>query len=177
VSDHDALTKANLLRRIEIAWNDLQSFLGTLSAEQLTQPTDAAGWTAKDHIIHLAAWIDGVMSLLDGKSQREGMDIDPATWKRGDDAINAVIQQRYRDIPLDEVLRIFRQKHEQLAAKINAMTEEELLLPYRHYDQASTEERPVIWWIIGNSVMHYPEHKPWIAALVGRGEASRQSDA
>src|SRR5262245_46281468 len=100
MSDQEAITIANLLHRIENGWNDLQSYLATLSAEQLMTPTDAAGWTAKDHVIHLAIWEDGISALLEGQTQREGMQVDVATWKQGIESINAVVQQRYHDLPL-----------------------------------------------------------------------------
>lgn len=168
MSDQDALNKANLLRRIEHGWNDFQTYLGTLSEAQLTDPTDAAGWTGKDHIIHLAVWEDGMSALLDGKSQWEGMGIDQATWERGEDPINAVIQQRYHDLPLNNILQTLRRSHERLLEKVNAMTDEDLLRPYRHYNPNSDEERPVIWWVVGNTFMHFAEHKPWIEAIVGQ---------
>ncbi len=166
VSDHDALTKDNLLRRMAIGWDELQAYLGTLSEAQLTEPTDAAGWTAKDHVIHLAIWEDSAYALLGGQSQRAGMDIDPDTWKQGDDAINAVIQNIYQHMPVDKVFQTLRRNHERLVEKVTAMTEEELLSPYRLYDTSTNEERPVIWWVIGNTMMHYGDHLPWIKAIV-----------
>ncbi len=168
MSDQDAITIANLLRRIENGWNNLQAYLSTLNEEQLTTPTDAAGWTAKDHLIHLALWEDGVYALLEGQSQREGMEVDEATWKQGWDAINAVIQQRYHNLPLDEVLQTIRQRHERLVNKIKSMTDEDLLRPYRHYDSGSDREQPVIGSIVGNTYEHYAEHKPWIAEIVDK---------
>jgi uncharacterized protein (TIGR03083 family) len=168
MAEETEITIASLLRRIEHGWNDLQAYLGTLSEEQLTKPTDAAGWTVKDHLIHLAIWEDGVYALLEGRSQREGMEVDEATWRQGIDAINAVIQQRYHDLPLGEVLETFRVKHERLVSRIKSMTDDDLLRPYRHYDTASDREQPVVGWIVGNTFEHYAEHKPWIAAIVGQ---------
>lgn len=169
MTEENEITLANLLRRIERGWNDLQAYLGALSDEQLKTPTDAAGWTAKDHLIHLALWEDGVYALLEGKSQQEGMGLDQATWKQGVDHINAVIQRRYHDLALDEVLRTFRQSHERLVNKIKSMTDEDLLRPYRYYDTTSDREQPVIGWIAGDTFEHYAEHKPWIAAIVSQG--------
>jgi uncharacterized protein (TIGR03083 family) len=168
---HDAdnsLTRENLLRRLNLSWNELQTFLSSLTEEQLTRPTDAAGWTAKDHVIHMAMWENSGLALLEGKSPREAMGVTPGTWEQGDDAINAVVQKRYLDMPLDEVMQTLRQNHERLLQKLDTMTEEDLLLPYRHYQPDSTEERPIIWWVIGNTILHYRDHMPWIAAIVGK---------
>lgn len=167
----NSLTRENLLRRMELSWNELQTYLASLTAEQLTRPTDAAGWTAKDHIIHLAMWEKAGLALLEGKSKRESMNVTPETWEQGDDAINAVIQQRYHAMPLDEVMQTLRQNHERMLKKLDTMTEADLLLPYRHYQPDSIEERPIIWSAIGDTILHYRDHMPWIAAIVGKEEA------
>jgi hypothetical protein len=168
MTNQNAITKADLLRRIENGWNDFQAYLGTLSEEQLTTPTDTAGWTAKDHVIHLAIWEDGITALLEGRSQRAGMEVDVATWSQGVDTINALIQQRHHDVPLNVVMETFRQRHERLVNKIKTMSDEDLQRPYRHYDTTSDREQPVVGWIVGDTYEHYAEHKPWIAAIVGQ---------
>ncbi|MDX1995242.1 MAG: ClbS/DfsB family four-helix bundle protein [bacterium] len=167
--DHDALTKANLQRRMALGWDEFQAYLASLSETQLTQPTDAAGWTVKDHLIHLATWENGALHLLDGKPQRETMDIPADIWTQGDDAINAVIHKRTHDLPLEDVLRTLNETHARMLQKLEATPEEALLLPLRHYQPDSTEERPVIWWIIGNTMMHWGDHLPWMKAISDKG--------
>jgi hypothetical protein len=163
----DEISKDNLLRRMREGWETFQNYIGTLSEEQLTGPMDAAGWTAKDHLIHLAMWEDGIYALLNGQPRYEAMGVDRTTWEKGDvDETNAVIQKRYRDMPLEEVRQTFRRVHERLMTKIESMGEAELLLPYRHYAPDSDREQPVFWWIVGNTFGHYEEHTPWIAAIV-----------
>ena len=160
------VTKANALRFIARSWDDLQAYLATLTEAQLTQPTDAAGWTVKDHLIHLAVWEDGLRSLLAGGSQREGMGIDEATWLQGNDPINALIQQRHRALSLADVRRVSHESHAKLLAQINTLADADLMRPYRTYDTQTDEEQPVIGWIVGNTFMHYVEHKPWMMAIV-----------
>ncbi len=168
MSDHDAhaVRKANLLQRLEQGWDELQTYLAALTPEQLTGPTDAAGWTVKDHITHLAAWEDGLGKLLQKQPFRVAMDLDLAIWGHGEDVENELIRQRYRGWSMAEVMQHFQRAHERLLAQINAMTDDDLRLAYKDYDAETTQNVPIVEKIIGNSFGHYAEHIPWIEALV-----------
>ena len=163
------VTTTELVSRMQKGWDDFQAYLKTLTLEQMTQPTDAAGWTVKDHIIHLATWEDGVYALLEKQPRHAQMGLDKALWEGHEiDAINADIQQRNKDKPLAEVLQIFENVHKRLVEKIQSMSSKDLLRPYSYYQADSTAEKPVFGWIVGNTYEHYAEHKPWIAAIVGK---------
>jgi hypothetical protein len=169
--DTNAMSKDELVANIERGWNDFGAFLQPLTDEQLTRPTDAAGWTAKDHLIHIAAWEDSVNALLQGLARHEYMGIDEAMWESGDvDQINAVIQQRFKDMSLEEVWKTLGDVHQQLMEKIHAMSDDDLKRPYRTFQPTSTREAPIINWIIGNTYEHYAEHTPWITAIVNEGQ-------
>lgn len=166
-NSEDAVTKANLLGRIEQGWNELQAYLATLSEAQLTQPTDAAGWTAKDHVIHMAMWEAGIAAILEGKSRPAAMGIDEATWALDTDEVNAAIQKQNQHLTVEEVTRTFRLVHERLLNAINALTDEDLMRPYTHFDSTIAHNDPIVWYIVGNSYGHYEEHRPWMEAIVG----------
>jgi len=159
------MTRVDLLRQLDESWNQLQTYLASHTEEQLTGAVDSAGWTAKDHIMHLAMWEKAGLALLEGKSKREAMDVSQETWQQDDDAINAVVQQRFGEMSLDEVMQTFRQYHEAMLRKLNSMSEEDLQLPYSHFQPDSTEERPIIGWAAVDTIYHYHDHLPWIAAI------------
>ena len=163
-----SLTREILMSEIEQTWHKLQTFLASLTEEQLTQPTDAAGWTAKDHVIHLAVWENANREMLEGKSKREVLDITPEVWEQDDDPINAVLQQRYHNMPLAEVMQTLRQNHARMLDKLNSMTAADFQLPYSHYQPDSTAERPIIDCVMWDTVYHYRDHMDWIAAIVGK---------
>ncbi len=161
-----SMSRDGFLQQLAARWNELDSYMASLTEQQLTQPTDAAGWTVKDHVAHLMQWEKSALELLDGKLKRETLAIDPETWKQGDDAINAVMQQRYKSMSATEVLATYRQNHQRLMNKLNAMAEADLLLPYHHYQSDATDERPLLEWLHWDTIYHYRDHLPWIKAIV-----------
>jgi hypothetical protein len=167
MSDDVQFSKAELLRRIQAGWDKFQGYIGSLTEEQLTVPTDAAGWRTQDHIAHLSVWEDSAYALLMSESRWKIMGVDEATWDAHDiDEINAVIKGRHENKTLDEARTLLQTSHRQLLEKIESMTDAELQLPFSHYVSDSSNSDPVWFWIVGNSYGHYEEHTPWIEAIV-----------
>ena len=161
------MNKGELLAKINQGWDDFQAYLASLSPADFTANTDAAGWTVKDHVMHLVVWEDGIRALLEGQSRHKHMGLDDATWETGDfDAVNAVIQQQHHDKPLDEVLTEFRDAHTGLLAKLETLSDADLQRPYNHYQPDPKRDKPIIDWIIGDTYEHYAAHQPWIATIV-----------
>lgn len=162
----ERINKSELLAAIDKGWRDLNTYIGTLTEAQMTQPIDAAGWTVKDHLMHLAVWEDGVLALLEKQSRRERMGIDAAMWKRWDfDEINAVIQQQHQDKSLAEVLKTHQEIHQRLIDHLQAASEEDLYRPSSFYDPESSNNA-LVAHIIGNTFGHYEEHIPWMQAII-----------
>ncbi|MEP7292649.1 MAG: ClbS/DfsB family four-helix bundle protein [Chloroflexota bacterium] len=177
IAQKQGVSVANLLDSIQQGWDALNTTLGTLSETQLTRFTDARGWTVKDHAIHLAIWEDGMYALLERLMRVEYMGIDEATWEMGDnDQINAIIQQRYKDLTWADVQQKRQQIHQRLIEKIASLSDEDLLRPYRYYEMASTEDHPVVGWLVGNTFGHYAEHLPWIKAIADIGAHKVQAE-
>ncbi|MDX2161907.1 MAG: ClbS/DfsB family four-helix bundle protein [bacterium] len=171
---------AELKRRIAAGWEALWAYLDSLTLEQITGPNDAAGWTVKDHVAHLAAWEDGIAALLAGKSRLEAMNIDKAMWQQHDyDVMNAKIQADHRDLSWDDVKAHYQRVHERLNAALDALSDADLMRTIETYDvdrepapfDAHDQDRWVIWYVVGNTFGHYEEHQPWMWAIVNDGEA------
>jgi len=165
-------TKAELEHRLDASWPLFQQRIGEFDERQLAGPLDPAGWTAKDHLMHLAAWERSMVYLLQGKPRHEGLGVDEAVYLDGDDdAINAVIQAATKDVPLAEVLALFRSTHEQLRALVGSMSDEELHQPYSHFlpdEPGEDSGGPILGRISGNGDAHFAEHLGYIAAIVSQ---------
>jgi hypothetical protein len=162
----NTLSRESLLREIQTSWNELLRYLNSVSEEQLTIPTDAAGWTAKDHVIHLAVWESAAHAMLEGKSKREFLNISPEVWEQDDDPINAVLQERYEEMSIAEVIWTLHENHERLMKKLNSMSEADFQLPYSHYQGQSSESRPIIDYVHWDTVNHYGQHLDWIRTII-----------
>ncbi|MFN8380000.1 MAG: DinB family protein [Anaerolineae bacterium] len=167
-ADLSRMTVSEFLEKLDAAWAELQAFIASLTPEKLTGPTDAAGWTVKDHLMHIVVWEDGgVNALLDGESPHTRMGIDEATWTGRDfEVINAAVQQHSREMSLSDVLDALNHSHVECRRHIAAMSNADLQRPYRDFFPVSESANPIVWWLEGNSTGHYEEHLPWMRAIV-----------
>ncbi len=112
VNGPTAMTVSEFLHHLDDAWAELQAFIASLTPEQITVPTDAAGWTVKGHLMHLVVWEDGINALLEQENRRERMSVDEDLWASRDfDAINAAIQQQHHQRTLNDVLATLQRTH------------------------------------------------------------------
>jgi hypothetical protein len=85
--EEDAVTRAELDRRIERTWGELESLVEGLDPRALeTEVVD--GWTVKDHLLHLVAWEESLLALLEGRDRAAAMGV-PGMGDAGVDAMNA----------------------------------------------------------------------------------------
>jgi hypothetical protein len=144
---------ADTLARLDRGWDTLENTVTGLDGATLSEVRDPAGWAAKDHLMHVAAWEEAFLASLDGRPRHEALGIDAALLRDGDDnSVNAAIFSRHRDRPLPDVLAAIRTTHAALRARVAALR-----------DEASLAEVPGPTW------EHYEEHLGWIRELVRRG--------
>jgi hypothetical protein len=167
MTDITPTTKAELLAQIEHGWNDFCAYLETLTEEQLTIPTDAAGWSAKDHLVHIAFWEESIQAMLNGQPYREFLALGETTVQSDDiETINTLIRQRYQGMSAGEVLKMLRDAHERVIEKIQSVSDYDLKRPCRDFQSDAIRDEPVMTWVMDNTYDHYAEHTPWIAAIV-----------
>ena len=166
-------TKADLMAGFDASWPSLKEALDQLSAEQMTGLTDAAGWSVKDHLSHLAAWENSVVVLLRGRPRHEGLGIDEELYVNGtEDAVNDAIYQRDHALTVDEARDRLRDIHAQLLAELAPLDDADLNQPMRHFLPDWTGQGdgpPIIAVIHGNSAEHFADHLAWIRTLTSEG--------
>lgn len=172
---HDAEpipTRVELMERIEAAWAELDHALVDLDAHQLTARPSAPGgageaWSIKDHLAHLAVWMQSAAAILTGENRPEAMGIELTVWESGSEGeINAAIQRRWADRAPADVLAALRTAQAELRELIGAMEDEDLARPYSHFQPETTPYRsdPVVGWLAGNTFDHVAGHLPAIRA-------------
>jgi uncharacterized protein (TIGR03083 family) len=160
----------DVLERMDSGWLRLSAFIEGLTPAQLTRPTDAAGWTVKDHLANLVAWERSMVYLLQGKPRHEGLGVAESTYRNDDvDAINAGIRDASRDLPLDDVLAVLRSTHEQMRELVAGLTDADLRRTYSSFlpdEPGEDGGRPIVERIAGNTYEHFDEHLAWMEAIV-----------
>lgn len=157
--------KAELVRRIQAARDELEDFLGQQSPEALAQPGPDGGWSVLDHLIHLAEWRWKQLALIQGQPGYRGLRIDAQTYETaGLDEVNAILYKRNRDLPSAKKLDEFNKAHAAVLEAIGRMDEADLQGPNNRSDP--TDARSLLEGIIGNTYEHDLEHLGWIKEML-----------
>lgn len=161
------MSKAQLMTKFERAWNALQVTLGEADDTDLTTKTDAAGWTSKDHLAHLASWANSVLVMVrDGRPQWEGLGVEQKLYESGNiDEINEVVRQQSADLSLKKVKTQLTGIHEELIRVVDALSERELMQPCSSFVDGA-QDIEVIQKLNGNGPDHYDEHWGYISEIL-----------
>ncbi|MGI8483815.1 MAG: DinB family protein [Thermomicrobiales bacterium] len=162
--------KAGLLANIDQSWHELQRTITRYSDDQLTGRRDAAGWSAKDHLAHVAIWERSTLELLrDGRPQHETLGVDLSLYESSEESkftkINAILQAGSADWPLARVKSELEAVHVPLVGLIEAMTPADLALPWSAFESRA-RETPALIVLDGDCTEHYDDHRRWIEELI-----------
>jgi hypothetical protein len=148
-------TKAELIFQIDHEWSKLMDVVGQLSPGQMLTP-DEGGWTPKDNLAHLTVWMNILLGYhIDQRPAHEVAGVTPeqaADWDFK--VMNAIFFERHRDQPAEQVLDELNQAYEQVRARLDSMSFEDLMKPRREDDP---EKRPILNWILGDTSEHFEE--------------------
>jgi hypothetical protein len=157
-------SKSELLTLIESEWNALMKVAERLTPEQMTAP-DAGGWSPKDNLAHLAAWMQYMKdAYLHKMPAHEAMGIEAEKYQQLDEAgINAILFERNRDRSTQDVLTSIRSTYADVIETLRAMPFDDLMKPLR---ESGPDKRLVIESVLGNTSDHFREHRETIERSV-----------
>jgi hypothetical protein len=156
--------KPELMSTIEREWKLLMNVVEKLTDKQMTTP-DEGGWSPKDNLAHLSEWMKALMGThLDRRPGHEVLGIPEDATKDWDmEIINPILLERNRNRSRQNIFAELKQVYEQLTAKLDSMTFEDMMKPYAPDDP---EKRPLVLWILGDTADHFAEHRETIEKAI-----------
>lgn len=119
---------------------------------------DAHGWSGRDLMGHMAAWIEVSLAAAKELAVNETSPtlarVD-AEWDERGDEVNAALQAEWAALPLDEVRRRFREAPGELRGYLTVVPETRWIKHAKH--QASFVEE---------TLEHYEGHLPELRAIL-----------
>ena len=151
-------TAAAALTRFDQAFTELEKTVNALSERELTETRDPAGWSVKDHLMHVATWEQALLAKLDGRARHEALGLDASTDGSEDwDVLNATIFAGTRHRKLGEVLDALRSTHTTTRGHLVSLA-----------DGGVAPTADAFLADVPSYAEHYEQHHGWIKELVGR---------
>lgn len=165
-----ATTIKEFTRRYDEAREKLTDFIYDLGEAQLSHSTDEAGWTVKDHLIHLALWQNGLTALMQGKSRFAAVGLSETQGHSIDyDVSNNITFQRHRHLSSGEAMEMFDRADNEFWRVFDTLADADLIKPYAHYAPEMPERtEPVVKWLRADTFEHFEEHLPWMQAIAAK---------
>ncbi len=161
--------RQELLNSLECEWERLLPVAEAPTDEQMLAP-DAGGWSPQDNLAHLAEWMNSLRGChLDRRPAQRVLRVPEAVTRGWDmEVINPVLFARNKDRPRRQVMTRLKRTYRRLIARLQAMPFRELLKP-RHADDP--RRRPLLRWVLGDTVDHFREQRLTIQKAVARTPA------
>jgi hypothetical protein len=154
-------TRYELVWLLDKHWRSLDGLVASLREAELVVPL--AGWSVKDHLGHLAAWQGKALAVLQGMDANEGLGVSAEQYDTlSMDALNDVIYDTWRSIPVVEVIAALHHGHARVLATVQTKPwpDLEALAPNQPPDRF--DGRTVLQVVAANTYEHYMEHEVWL---------------
>lgn len=155
-----------LLSLMNEARGELEAFVAGVPPEDLVGPRKN-GWSIKDHLFHLATWDLYLIAVLDREPRVPalGIDHDP---RAPFDSVNAIFFERGRDLPLNQVLGMFRGNRARIIEQVRGLSSYDLGRLASDFQPAEPAPAPgsLRHWIVSITVEHDREHHEWMREIL-----------
>jgi len=166
-------SRAELLERMRAGREEWDALISQIPERVLTAPLLASGWSVKDVIAHVAAienWTAAQIRAAVEHRTPTDMELygveevlpDPEGWDL--DRENAAIYERYKEMPLAEVMAFSGRAFHDLLATIGRVPEVDFA---RRGAQPWTGDESLLEIIPGQCYAHYEQHFDELKAISG----------
>ena len=171
----EQVDRSELIARHEAVWEALASAIDGVDAAAAAH-APAGAWSAKDHLAHVVAWEHHRLAVLQGEDVPNAMGVSAETWATADeDALNALIADRTRDLPFEYVIGNLHATRSGLAAALRSIPDDRLTSRYRtlHPEDEERGDGPLGDWAIGLAEGHIGAHLGPIRARLAEARGER----
>ncbi len=164
-----------LLSTMNQGRGELEAFVASVPPENVVGPRKN-GWTIKDHLFHLATWDLYLIAVLDREPRVPalGLDHDP---RAPFDGVNAIFFERGKNLPLNQVLGMFRGNRARIIEQVRGLAISDLERPAADFQPVDPEipAGTLRHWIVAITAEHDREHHEWMREILAEtrlGEAA-----
>lgn len=162
-------TKAELLQAIDEGYDALERAIAGLEPAQRSATQVVEQQTVKDLLAHITDWEKYVLERF--RNAAQGVNLPYRIQEDADlDRINAQVYAANRDRAWDDVYNDFVRVHNEVAAAVRDLREDDLFDPARGLPVMGGAGRRVVDFVVDNTSAHFAEHAAQIAAW--RGESA-----
>lgn len=146
-------TKEQLLAEARKEFSALEKMLAALTPTQMTQTISPGQWSIKDTLAHLAEWMNMFFTWHTSGLRGESPTLPAPGFKWNQlPALNQKIYTQYRDMPLDEVLTLWRSLHHRTLQLVESLSQDEIFVSGSF---AWTAKHSLATFINANTASHY----------------------
>jgi hypothetical protein len=146
-------TKPELVSAAEKEYAALEKMLTGLTKEQITRSPNPDEWSVKDILAHLHEWQQMFFRWYDAGLRGEIPAVPAEGYKWSQlPALNQHVYETYRDLPLEEVLRLFRESHLRTMVLLESLPEPDLFTRGKY---AWMNQNPLSAYFNANTAAHY----------------------
>jgi len=146
-------SKAALLEAIHSGHDQLEKKISRLTIEEIVFPGSMGTWSVKDILAHLVDWEKRFCGwYLAGKRGEKVETPAPGMTWRDMNRLNQQFYELHKDKSLEQVQRETQASYKEIAALVESIPEEELLIPGYY---SWTGKHPLSLWAAANTCDHY----------------------
>jgi hypothetical protein len=154
-------------------WRAFVEFTDSLPDDVWEGPTDAAGWTVKDHVAHVVLWDESLVGLVrDRAPRRETLKVTDLAWNAGGyDLLNEEIRFQTERDPVSTVKARRDAGWQEIEALLASFDDVDVQKPGSAFGLMYGSNGTLLETLVDDLGVQYDQHHQYIRAIVEGGSA------